>query len=774
MNTPNRSFRNEDGTYVDPVCGMTVRTDGPHVHVHDGDTYRFCNPHCRDKFVADPMRYLNPQLQARSEVPAGTRYVCPMCPNVVAFAPGPCPTCGMALEPESPHVQHDHGEYDDMRRRFIIAATLTVPVLVLAMGDMLPGAPMTTALGGLRGWLEFAFAAPVCIWAAWPFHRRAVRSIATRAFNMFTLIGLGVSVAFAFSVLALVAPQLFPAAFTMADGHVGMYFEAAAVIVTLILLGQVLELRARAQTGAAIRALLSLVPPRAVRLMADGAEVEIDLAAVAVGDRLRVRPGTKVPVDGIVVSGQSAVDESMLTGESMPVSKTIGDAVAGATVNGTGSLIIEAKKVGADTLLARIVALVAQAQRSRAPAQKLADSVASVFVPFVVVIALLSFIVWTLVGPAPAMAHGLISAVAVLIIACPCALGLATPMSIMVATGRGAAMGVLFRDAQALERLRDVDVLVVDKTGTLTLGRPELVHVEAIAPWSEERVLAHAAAVEVSSEHPLAAAIVAGAKARRVDIPSAEGFAGDTGAGVHGRVDGQVIRLGNASMMAAANISIAALQSSADQWGRQGATAMYVAAGDTLVGMIVVADPIKERSAAAVAALQKDGVEIVMATGDAQATAESVARQLGIARVVAQATPQRKLELVESLEAQGRVVAVAGDGINDAPALSRAAVGIAMGTGTDVAMESADVTLIKGDLTAISRARALSRAASRNIRQNLFFAFAYNALGVPIAAGVLYPLFGVLLSPMIAAAAMSASSVSVIGNALRLRTSRLD
>ncbi len=714
-------------------------------------------------------------LEPVAPVGLKVQYTCPMHPEILQDDPGDCPLCGMALEPTSVTAEADDGELRDMTRRFVFASALSVPLLILVMGDMWPGQPISQMLGhDLRIWLELGLAAPVCLWSAWPFYQRAVRSVINRSLNMFTLIGLGVSVAFVYSLVATLLPGIFPASFHSAMGRVPVYFESAAVIVTLVLLGQVLELRARQQTGSAIRALLDLAPATARRINPDGQEEDVNLDAVAVGDRLRVRPGEKIPVDGVVVEGHSLVDESMVTGEPLAVAKEEGDPVVGATVNGNGSLVMLAEKVGSDTLLARIVTLVADAQRSRAPIQKLADSVSGYFVPAVMISALLAFVVWALVGPEPRMAHALLAAVAVLIIACPCALGLATPMSVMVATGRGASQGVLFRDAEAIEVLRQVDTLVVDKTGTLTVGKPQLSRLETVAGADAQELLALVAAVERASEHPLAEAILAAAAERQVATMVATDFAAITGKGVLATVDGVRVRLGNARLMEDAGIDVSSLSSRAQELREAGQTVMFAARDAELLGLVAVEDPIKDSTQEALTALREEGMHIVMLTGDAQATAQAVAQRLGIEEVVAEVLPDNKAEVIRKLQQAGRCVAMAGDGINDAPALAQAEVGIAMGTGTDVAMESAGITLVKGDLVGIVRARRLSRATMANIRQNLFFAFAYNAAGVPLAAGVLYPVFGMLLSPMIAAAAMSLSSVSVIGNALRLRHQSLD
>ncbi|MFT4582584.1 MAG: Cu+-exporting ATPase [Gammaproteobacteria bacterium] len=704
-------------------------------------------------------------------------YICPMHLEVVEDAPGNCPICGMALEPRTvtSSAEEDNPELKDMSRRFWFAAVFTVPLIFLSMGDLLPGAPVSQMISAkLRIYFELALATPICLWAAWPFYVRGVQSVRTMNLNMFTLVALGVGVAYVYSLVAALFPNLFPAAFRGMDGEVGVYFEAAGVIVTLILLGQVLELRARSSTGAAIRQLLGLAAKSARRLQADGSEEDVPLEAVNLGDRLRVRPGEKVPVDGRVLEGTSSVDESMVTGEPIPVQKQAGDRVVGATVNGTGGLVIEAEKIGADTLLSRIVAMVAEAQRSRAPIQKLADAASGYFVPAVILAAILTFAVWATIGPDPKFTHGLLNAVAVLIIACPCALGLATPMSIMVATGRGALIGILFRDAEAIEVLRDVDTLLVDKTGTLTEGRPKLVTVKAVQSDVEANtLLTMAASLEKGSEHPLAAAIVAGAEERNVPLAPVTDFESVTGKGVTGNVDGRSVSLGNRAMMDDLEISIDSIVDEADTLRSEGQTVMYVTIDNALAGIVGVADPIKESTAEAIEVLHAEGIRIVMLTGDSRRTADAVARQLGIDEVVAEVLPEDKVAEVARRQSEGQIVAMAGDGINDAPALAKANVGIAMGTGTDVAMESAGVTLVKGDLRGIARARRLSRATMRNIKQNLFFAFIYNSAGVPIAAGVLYPAFGILLSPMFAALAMSASSVSVITNALRLRRTAL-
>lgn len=704
-----------------------------------------------------------------------TEWVCPMHPEVVRDAPGACPICGMALEPRSVSGEDEENpELADMRRRFLVSAVFTIPIFIIAMGDLIPGRPLD-GLASARtwDWTELVLATPVVLWGAAPFFVRGWQSVTTLKLNMWTLISLGVGVAYAYSLVATVSPEIFPDSFRAESGGVAVYFEAAAVILTLVLLGQVLELRARSQTGAAIKALLGLAPKTARRLGDDGTDEDVPLDRVQPGDRLRIRPGEKVPVDGSVIEGTSAVDESMVTGEPIPVEKGPGDRVIGATVNGTGALVMRAERVGAETLLSQIVQMVANAQRSRAPIQRLADVVAGYFVPAVVLVALATFVVWGTIGPEPRMAFAIINAVAVLIIACPCALGLATPMSIMVAAGKGASAGVLFRNAEAIETMRNVDTLVVDKTGTLTEGRPKLVTVTPVGGSEPEQLLQVAAALERASEHPLAAAIVGGARERGVQISDAELFESVTGKGVTGRVDGRDVALGNRRLIEELGAEVEGLAQESEALRREGQTVMFVAVDGKLAGLLGVADPIKETTPGAIRELHADGLRIVMLTGDNRTTAEAVARKLGLDEVVAEVLPEQKAESVKHLQSGGHRVAMAGDGINDAPALAQAEVGVAMGTGTDVAMESAGVTLVKGDLRGIARARRLSRATMRNIKQNLFFAFVYNALGIPIAAGVLYPVLGVLLSPMIAAAAMSFSSVSVVGNALRLRAVRL-
>ena len=700
-----------------------------------------------------------------------TDWICPMHADVAENVSGSCPICGMALEPRTISIgDGENAELADMSRRFRFAALLTVPLLIVAMGDLLPGQPVSGLLSArTRTLLELALATPVCVWLAWPFHARAAASIANRSLNMFTLISLGVGVAYGYSVIAALLPGIFPASFRDAAGEVAVYFEAAAVIVTLILLGQVLELRARDRTGAAIRQLLELTPNVARRILDNGTEEDVPLESVEPGDRLRVRPGEKIPVDGVILEGTSAVDESMVTGEPLPAEKRPGDAVIGATINGTGSFTMRAEKVGADTLLARIVAMVAEAQRSRAPIQTLADVAASWFVPAVIVIALAAFVAWAAIGPEPRMAYALLNAIAVLIIACPCALGLATPMAIMVAAGKGATLGVLFRNAEAIELLGRVETLVVDKTGTLTEGRPRLVSLVPARDIDDLTLLGLAGSLERGSEHPLASAIVTGAEERGAELVEPTRFRAIPGRGIEGSVGGTKVTLGNSALMEELEVDFGDLIQRAEALRCQGQTVMFVAANGQPAGLIGVADPIKPTTPGAIRTLHEEGIRIVMLTGDSRTTAEAVAKQLGIDEIAAEVLPEQKADVVKRLKADA-IVAMAGDGVNDAPALALADVGIAMGTGTDVAIESAGVTLVKGDLRAIARARRLSRATMANVKQNLFFAFAYNALGVPIAAGVLYPLFGVLLSPMIAAAAMSLSSVSVIANALRLRT----
>ena len=759
----------------DPVCGMLVdpRTT-PYRQQHAGRPYFFCSAGCQSKFSDNPTKYL-----ARSEVaappaaPEGTIYTCPMHPQIRQVGPGVCPICGMALEPDLvTATSGPNPELADMIRRFWLGLVLALPVVILEMGGHFANLHMIIG-PKWSNWLQFLFATPVVLWAGWPFFVRGWQSLLTRNLNMFTLIAMGTGVAWLYSVIAVLLPDIFPPAFRGSDGTVAVYFEAAAVITVLVLLGQVLELRARDQTSGAIRALLDLAPKTARRIRADGQEEEVGLDVIAVGDRLRVRPGEKVPVDGVVIEGRSALDESLVTGESMPVTKTVGDKVIAGTLNATGSFVMRAEKVGRDTMLARIVQMVAAAQRSRAPIQRLADQVAGWFVPTVILFAIAAFVAWAMFGPEPRYAYGLVAAVTVLIIACPCALGLATPMSIMVGVGRGAQAGVLIKNAEALERMEKVDTLVVDKTGTLTEGKPKVVAVVPATGFEESEALRLAASVEQASEHPLAAAIVASAKERRLALSQVSAFDSPTGKGVVGTVDGRHITLGNAKFLRETGIVTTDLDDEAERLRADGATAIFLAVDGKIAAVMAIADPVKPTTSEALKLLAQDGVGVVMLTGDNRTTAQAVARRLGIENVEAEVLPEQKSAVVERLRQQGSVVAMAGDGVNDAPALAAADVGIAMGTGTDVAIESASITLLKGDLTGIVRARRLSAATMHNIRQNLFFAFVYNAAGVPIAAGVLYPLFGILLSPVIAAAAMALSSVSVVGNSLRLRRLQL-
>ena len=756
-------------TALDPVCGMTVDMHtAKHRHTHGGHPYYFCSARCRERFIADPEKYLSPETRTAESVPEGAIYTCPMHPEIRQEGPGSCPICGMALEPEV--VTADtapNPELAEMTRRFWIGLALALPVFLLEMGGHLTGLHQWTGQKA-SNWVQLFLATPVVLWAGWPFFERGWASLKTRNLNMFTLIAMGTGVAWIYSIIGTVLPGSFPPSMRSHDGSVAVYFEAAAVITVLVLLGQVLELRAREKTSGAIRALLDLSPKMARRVRPDGADEDVGLDRVVVGDRLRVRPGERVPVDGEIVDGRSALDESMVTGESMPVTKAVGEGVIGGTMNQSGAFIMRADKVGRDTVLAQIVQMVATAQRSRAPIQRLADQVSGWFVPMVIGVAVLAFVAWSLWGPEPRFTYGLIAAVSVLIIACPCALGLATPMSIMVGVGRGAQSGVLIKNAEALERMEKVDTLVVDKTGTLTEGKPSVVAMRTAPGVDEGELLRLTASLERSSEHPLAAAIVRAATERGLALTTPESFDQPVGKGVIGAVEGRALVIGNRRIMADASIDTRALDSEADALRRDGATAIYVAIDGRAAGLIAIADPVKATTPAAIADLQAAGVRIVMLTGDNATTAQAVARRLGISEVEADVLPQDKAKVVERLRAQGRVVAMAGDGVNDAPALAAADVGIAMGTGTDVAMESAGVTLLKGDLGGIARARRLSAATMANIRQNLVFAFIYNAAGVPIAAGVLYPMLGLTLSPMIAAAAMALSSVSVIANALRL------
>lgn len=763
------------GKVKDPVCRMTVDPHATtHRAQHEGRPYYFCSSGCQSKFMADPAKYVEPAAARKAEaVPEGTIYTCPMHPQIRQVGPGSCPICGMALEPvlATAETGPSH-ELIDMTRRFWIGLALSLPVVVLEMGGHLTG------LGHYVGqqtsnWIQMLLATPVVLWAGWPFFERGWQSLVSRNLNMFTLIAMGTGVAWVYSMVATLAPGIFPAAFRGHDGSVAVYFEAASVITVLVLLGQLLELRARESTSGAIRALLDLAPKTARRIMPDGTEQEVQLDTVQVGDRLRVRPGEKVPVDGVVVEGRSAVDESMVTGESMPVTKEAGAAAIGGTMNQSGGLVIEAQKVGHDTMLSRIVQLVAEAQRSRAPIQRLADHVSGYFVPAVIGVAALAFIAWAFWGPEPRFSYGLVAAVAVLIIACPCALGLATPMSIMVGVGRGAQAGVLIKNAEALEHMEKVDTLVVDKTGTLTEGKPSVTAVVPAPGFDEAEILRLAASVERASEHPLALAIVAAADKQGIATAPVADFDSPTGKGALGTVEGRRVVLGNAAFLTEHGIDPVRLAEQADGLREDGATVIFAGIGGKVAGAIAIADPVKTSTPEALAGLRAEGIRVVMLTGDNWTTAKAVARRLGIDEVEAEVLPDQKSAVVQRYMADGRVVAMAGDGVNDAPALAAADVGIAMGTGTDVAMESAGVTLLKGDLTGIVRARRLSQAVMRNIRQNLFFAFIYNALGVPVAAGVLFPFFGILLSPIIAAAAMALSSVSVIGNAIRLRSVRL-
>jgi len=781
--------------------------------VHEDQTYYFCCTHCLEKFRAEPAKYLAPlpkpplpqssaakyicpmHPEVTSDKPgscskcgmalepkeptapssAPTKYTCPMHPEVESDKPGACPKCGMALEPVSPAaVEEENPELRDTTRRFWISLLLTVPVFLIAMSDSIPSRPLQHLVGPrVLTWIELILATPVVLWGGWIFFQRGWQSILNRSLNMFTLIAVGTGVAWSYSVVATLFPEIFPASFRNPSGQVAVYFEASAVIVTLVLIGQVMELRARSKTSSAIKALLGLAPKTARVVRDDGTETDVPLQDVRPGERIRVRPGEKVPVDGQVLEGSSAVDESMMSGEPIPVEKKAGDNVTGGTVNGAGGFLMEAQRVGSDTLLAQIVRMVSEAQRSRAPIQKLADIVAGWFVPTVVAVAIITAIVWSLIGPEPRLAHALVNAVAVLIIACPCALGLATPMSIMVGTGKGATAGVLIKNAEALETMEKVDTLIVDKTGTLTEGKPKLASIVTVDKRDESELLRLAASLERGSEHPLAGAIVAGAEERNIKLANASHFKSVTGKGVSGEVDGKQVALGNAKLLEQFQIDPGVLRNTAEEMRREGRTVMFVAVDGQIAGLVGVADPVKESTSEAIRLLHDERVQIIIVTGDNSATAQAVARKLGLDRVEADVLPERKNEVVKQLQREGRIVAMAGDGINDAPALAAAHVGIAMGTGTDVAMESAGITLVKGDLRSIVKARRLSEATMRNIRQNLFFAFIYNSLGIPIAAGILYPFFGLLLSPMIAAAAMSFSSVSVVTNALRLRRVKL-
>lgn len=774
-------------TVKDPVCGMDVDPDKAKAHVeHEGEDYYFCSVGCREKFEADPEKYLKGEpgearkaeakKKAKQAEEAGGKvmYTCPMHPEVRQEGPGDCPKCGMALEPEGVPDEEDTGEYDDMKRRFWVSLAFSVPLVAYTMTHMVVGEAINEMIPmGVANWVQLILATPVVLWGGWVFFKRAWKSILTWNLNMFTLIGMGTGVAYVYSLIATIAPGIFPETFRNDHGQVAVYFEAAAVIVTLVLMGQVLELRARSQTSSAIRSLLELAPKKARRIKEDGSEEDVSIDELQVGDRVRVRPGEKVPVDGKVTDGRSSIDESMITGESIPQEKNEGDGVTGGTVNQTGGFVMEVSRVGGDTLLNQIVHMVMEAQRSRAPIQKLADLVAAYFVPAVVVIAVITFVVWSVRGPQPAMAYGLLNAVAVLIIACPCALGLATPMSIMVGTGRGAHAGVLIKNAESLEIMEKIDTIVVDKTGTLTEGKPKLVSVETVGDIDEETFLKLVASLERASEHPLATAIAKGAEERGIKLVDAKDFESVTGKGVVGTVDGRSVLIGNAKLFEEKNVDVSEIQSKGEELRAEGQTVIMAAVDGKPAGLVGVADPIKESTKEALELLAEEGIEVVMLTGDNKTTAEAVARKLGIERVEAEVLPEHKNRIVKELQDEGRHVAMAGDGVNDAPALAQAHVGIAMGSGTDVAIESAGITLVKGDLRGIAKARRLSRATMKNIRQNLFFAFIYNALGVPLAAGVLFPVFGLLLSPMFAAAAMSLSSVSVVGNALRLRKSDL-
>ncbi len=798
---------------VDPVCGMKILPEkAAGKQEYEDQTYYFCGKSCAEKFKADPASFLTPkekQIAVPSAPKAGgytcpmhpevhkdgpgdcpkcgmalepetmsapaikTQYTCPMHPQIIRDEPGNCPICGMALEPMTVTINEANPELDSMSRRFWISAALTLPLLAIMVSDFLPGHPIQGLLkGSLLGWFELAIATPVVLWGGWPFFQRGWASIVSRNLNMFTLISIGAGSAYLYSLVAVFMPQLFPASFRDMSGQLGLYFEASAVITVLVLLGQVLELKARSQTSGAIKALLGLTPKTARRIAANGQEQDVDLNQIQVGDSLRVRPGEKVPTDGVLTEGSSSVDESMVSGEPIPVEKAKGAKVIGGTINGTGSFVMKTERVGADTLLAQIVKMVSEAQRTRAPIQRLADTVASYFVPAVLASAVITFIVWAIYGPQPHYAHALVNAVAVLIIACPCALGLATPMAIMVGTGRGAGEGILIRNAEALEILEKVNTLVVDKTGTLTVGKPVLTELETAEGFDEANLLQLTASLEKASEHPLAAAILAAAQEKKVELLPVDGFQSVTGKGVTGTIQNKKVAIGNAALMSDLGASTDSLKEKAEALQAEGQTVMYVASDGRFAGFVAVSDPIKDSTAEAIEQLKKEGIKVVMVTGDNQKTAGAVAKKLGI-DFEADVLPEKKAEVVKKLQAAGAIVAMAGDGVNDAPALAQAQVGIAMGTGTDVAMETGGITLIKGDLRGIVKARRLSEHTMSNIRQNLFFAFFYNALGVPLAAGVLYPFFGLLLSPMIAAAAMSFSSVSVIGNSLRLRNAKL-
>ncbi|MGZ8844085.1 MAG: heavy metal translocating P-type ATPase [Pyrinomonadaceae bacterium] len=765
-------------TSIDPVCGMTVTSATAAASFdYEGQKYFFCRPQCLERFRESPAKFASPQPLVQLEHPASggvVEYTCPMHPEIIQDKPGSCPICGMALEPRTISLKEEaNPELRDMTRRFWAGVILTVPVLALGMSDLIPGKPLERIISmETAGWIALALATPVILWCGAPFFVRAWQSLVNRSLNMFTLIGLGVGVAYIYSVVAQLAPQIFPESFRE-NGAAPVYFEAAAAITTLVLLGQVMELRARSRTGAAIKALLGLAPKTARRLRPDGSEEDVPLDEVRREDRLRVRPGEKVPTDGVVIEGSSSIDESMVTGESIPIEKHEGDRVIGATINGNGSFVMRAERVGAETLLAQIVQMVAEAQRTRAPIQKLADRVASYFVPIVIAVSVITFFVWAVFGPQPRLAHGLVNAVAVLIIACPCALGLATPMSIMVAMGKGAGAGLLFKNAEAIELLHKTNTLIVDKTGTLTEGNPKLVSIETSGGFDESEVLRLAASLERASEHPLANAILSGAESRGLSLASVEAFEAIPGKGVRGRIEGHAVALGNQALLDQLEIDAGDLEQKAEELRAIGETIVFVTIDGEVAGIIGVTDPIKTTTAEAIQRLHEEGVRIVMVTGDNRTSALAVAKELNLDEVVADVLPDQKAEVVKRFQAAGQLVAMAGDGVNDAPGLAQADVGLAMGTGTDVAISTAGVTLVKGDMRGIARARRLSRATMRNIKQNLFWAFVYNSLGVPIAAGVLYPFFGLLLSPVIAAAAMSFSSVSVIANALRLRRAAL-